>query len=511
MLRWSRNSLIPRVIRQIVTNSHFKIVEENKMWLGYWGKHMKNSAYQSILPYQKVNHFPGAFHLGRKDRLWANIRAAAERCGWDGWDFMPTSFILPREYKRFKAAVSRQPQRPFILKPPASARGAGIRLVPSWTQVPKNQALVVQDYIARPCLINGSKFDLRLYVYVPSFSPLRVYLYEEGIVRFASLKYSAANSTLANKFIHLTNYSVNKTAANDLPNSSTTGHKWRLRELFEVMVEERMLDDPTELKQRIVDVILRAIIASEAPVNQFVQLNAFFPHSCHELFGFDIILDEDLKPWLLEVNISPSLQSGTDLDYSVKAPLARDVLNMAGLCVPHRSHVSAAATAAATGVGGLGGVKAGVSGEEEGQTWEQLDLRQKPLRQHMSGLEERKWSQGTEEFAVTGRVPSWLLDDLLGADIRVLIESEAEMERAGGFCRIFPSAFSAPLLPLFRKPRYPNLLLHAWARRFRNRLEGYEVLRQLCATKQHIATQRVYLHRDRPPPSAQRNHSPAHS
>lgn len=54
---------------------------------------------------------------------------------------------------------------------------------------------------------------------------------------------------------------------------------------------------------------------------------------CYELLGVDIILDEALKPWLLEVNISPSLQVATDTDKYVKLPLARDTLNLAGIQV----------------------------------------------------------------------------------------------------------------------------------------------------------------------------------
>lgn len=59
-------------------------------------------------------------------------------------------------------------------------------MINRWSQLPKRMSLVVQEYISNPYLINGSKFDLRLYVLVTSFDPLRIYLYPDGLVRFAS-------------------------------------------------------------------------------------------------------------------------------------------------------------------------------------------------------------------------------------------------------------------------------------------------------------------------------------
>ena len=50
--------------------------------------------------------------------------------------------------------------------------------------------------------------------------------------------------------------------------------------------------------------------------------------NCFEVFGFDILLDSDLKPWLLEVNLSPSLSTDSPLDHKIKACLLADTFNM---------------------------------------------------------------------------------------------------------------------------------------------------------------------------------------
>ena len=71
---------------------------------------------------------------------------------------------------------------------------------------------VVQEYIRDPYLIDGLKFDIRLYVLILGSDPMKVYLYQEGLVRFATEPYNKDDSNwdLENMYVHLTNYSVNK-------------------------------------------------------------------------------------------------------------------------------------------------------------------------------------------------------------------------------------------------------------------------------------------------------------
>jgi hypothetical protein len=75
--------------------------------------------------------------------------------------------------------------------------------------VPIDEPYIVSRYLDNPFLINGLKFDVRLYVCITSMDPWRIYIYNEGLARFASEEYDPSNIK-TNKFSHLTNYSINK-------------------------------------------------------------------------------------------------------------------------------------------------------------------------------------------------------------------------------------------------------------------------------------------------------------
>jgi len=121
------------------------------------------------------------------------------------------------------------------MKPVASSCGRGIKIVHSgnFDAISKGKKAILQRYVKHPYLIHNKKFDLRIYVLVTSVDPLRVYMFEEGLVRFSTETYTLKN--LKNRRIHITNFSVHKhTAAfaQDVgEQEGVSGHKWSLQAL----------------------------------------------------------------------------------------------------------------------------------------------------------------------------------------------------------------------------------------------------------------------------------------
>ncbi|XP_060945188.1 tubulin polyglutamylase TTLL4 [Limanda limanda] len=472
LLKWKMSTVTPNVVKHTIARSHFKVTKKSHDWLGCWGHHMKSPGFKALGEHQKLNHFPGTFQIGRKDRLWRNLSKMKGRFGKQEFSFFPRTFILPQDIRQLRKAweegVSRQK---WIIKPPASARGIGIQVIHKWSQMPRKRPLLVQKYLHKPYLISGNKFDLRIYVYVTSYDPLRIYIFTDGLVRFASCKYSSSMKTLSNKFMHLTNYSVNKKNSEYQTNSddkACQGHKWALKALWKFLGSKGV--NTTLIWEKIKDIVIKTIIASEPYVNSLLKLNVKTSYSCHELFGFDIMLDENLKPWILEVNISPSLHSNTALDVAIKGQMIRDLLNLAGYHVPQKDVVAPCSSASSS-----------TSSLCEG-------LRERTKPDLFTDEKVKRAYYLTERYADQDFL-STVLDVLTPDDIRVLAESEDELNRRGEFERVFPKPSSSRYLRFFENPRYLNILLDQWERKYSsNRTKGISLLQTLCQKGVHLGT-----------------------
>lgn len=103
----------------------------------------------------------------------------------------------------------------YIIKPDTGCQGRGIFLTRTFDLVPQQENVVAQLYIKKPLLLDGYKFDLRIYCLVSSVKPLRMYLFHDGLVRMCTEEYvPPTRQNITNTCMHLTNYAVNKHNSN---------------------------------------------------------------------------------------------------------------------------------------------------------------------------------------------------------------------------------------------------------------------------------------------------------
>ncbi|KAK9888803.1 hypothetical protein WA026_001026 [Henosepilachna vigintioctopunctata] len=305
--------------------------EEN--WNLWWKTNSFTTSYtKSLSAWQFTNHIPKGSAICRKDNLARYLRCMKSIYG-PIYDFSPNGYNLPLEYTKFAAELNRYNFIPYekskllgecgiwICKPVSKSQGRGIFLFRKLSDLNYDTNAIVQRYIEKPLLIGGYKFDLRLYVCVPSYHPLTIYMYKEGLTRFGTDKFNL--NDLSNPFRHLTNCSINKLGPNytKLKDRIGAGCKWTLISLRRYFLETGIHD--WLLWQKISNLVVLTILSHATQIPE--------TFNCFDFLGFDILVDENLRPWLLEVNLSPALSNDCEADRLVKKPMLHDMFDLLGL------------------------------------------------------------------------------------------------------------------------------------------------------------------------------------
>lgn len=320
------------IVRDMLLSNGLFPTRDRDFCVQWSGPGMRDCMYEGLNEFQHVNHFPGSSELTRKDKLWSHFHDMAKKFGNDAFDFVPKTYVMPKDVDEFLEAYERT-NHLWIVKPSASSRGRGIFVLQDLEDLPLEDNSVVSRYVENPLLIQGLKFDLRVYVLVTSFEPLRAYVYREGLTRFASRPYSTKKEHMGDAYRHLTNYSINKSAKNFVENrelgADNVGHKWSLsalnRHLKCIGVDVKLM------WARIMDLIIKSLLSVKPVITSRTHGLMHERENCFEIYGFDVLVDEDLKPWLLEVNLSPSMQADTPLDWQIKSSLLADSFNLVGM------------------------------------------------------------------------------------------------------------------------------------------------------------------------------------
>ncbi|XP_059035958.1 tubulin polyglutamylase TTLL13 [Mustela lutreola] len=321
-------------VRRAAQMCGLKEVGEDEEWTVYWTDcSVSLERVMDMKRFQKINHFPGMTEICRKDLLARNLNRMQKLYPTE-YNIFPRTWCLPADFGDFQSYGRQRKTRTYICKPDSGCQGRGIFITRNPREIKPGEHMICQQYISKPFLIDGFKFDMRIYVLITSCDPLRIFMYEEGLARFATMPYvEPSHSNLDDVCMHLTNYAINKHNENFVRDDAM-GSKRKLSTLNAWLREHGY--DPGELWADIEDIIIKTIISAHSVLRHnyrtcFPQYLSGGTCACFEILGFDILLDHRLKPWLLEVNHSPSFTTDSRLDREVKDALLCDAMTLVNL------------------------------------------------------------------------------------------------------------------------------------------------------------------------------------
>jgi len=267
---------------------------------------------------QMVNQYPNEMCITYKHKLVETILK-----WWGETTWLPTTYNLNtqlphliahwRENEKKKSSDSQQAENLWIIKPWNKSRGLEIVvtnclacIIRSIETGPK----IASEYLSRPALYKGRKFDLRYIVMVRSLQPLEIYIYRMFWVRAANKPFSLDHFDDYEKHFTVMNYStfqLEQILYTDFIKTFEAEHP-------SVQWEH---DVQPKINQMFYDVF---IAATQPPTEKWAGLlplrteDKGVHRQCRGLYGADLMIDENMNPILLEMNFSPDCKRAVNYD-----------------------------------------------------------------------------------------------------------------------------------------------------------------------------------------------------
>ncbi|XP_060074417.1 tubulin glycylase 3A-like [Ylistrum balloti] len=300
---------------------------------------------------QMVNHIPNGNLLTNKlgllnslqeyERVTLSTKGRPPRLRFS--DFVPETYRLDEAKDKEEFLKIYQEGEMWICKPTGLNQGKGIFIIRSYEEIiklleervhKKEQAQkgtkplmtrVVQRYITNPLLLDGRKFDIRAYMLIGSTVPFLV-LYHKGYVRLCCTKYDTNDTSL---MTHLTNQFVQKKDPNYKENKEDTA--WSMDKFNDYVNQHIQPKSNIELDwvyNTLTKQMQKIMIHCFNSVKHKLQTRMGY----FDLFGLDFMVDQDMKVWLIEVNVNPALHCNCSALKEVIPAVVEETLHISIEC-----------------------------------------------------------------------------------------------------------------------------------------------------------------------------------
>ncbi|MFL2687033.1 MAG: tetratricopeptide repeat protein [Alphaproteobacteria bacterium] len=286
---------------------HHKQAEQHLRQLQKGFKRYSESSFDLVEFLQGYDYF-GWKQWSDKDAFAKSIQSWCQTRNKAWPDFLPATFVMPGDMEALKAKARLAKDPIWIVKSTTLSASVGTHLVNEISNIKPEPGWIAQDYVKNPYLIKGRKFAIRIYALVSSYNPVRVYLFQGGTAKIALRKYTTDPSSFHLTSVH-TEHTRPDRHRDDLKAelAADIGEKgwWTVDKLFLHLEKEGLR--PAEIWNQARDIVSTLIAAmidngffdSHAPDG---ILAAYGP----KFIALDLVLDENAKLWLSEIERGPT-------------------------------------------------------------------------------------------------------------------------------------------------------------------------------------------------------------
>jgi tetratricopeptide (TPR) repeat protein len=221
----------------------------------------------------------------------------------------PETFLMPEDREALIAYANENAGALYIAKPRRGTGGQNMAISRDAGALADKPDVVVQVYVDRPYLVDGRKGHVRLHGLIASLDPFRAYLHAEGVVRFAPEAYDASDAGLADVHAHITNTALHhghpKLVVSQKAEEENVGAVWSLSAYLDRLKADGV--DVAALREELKGLargFVRMVHAEGLFAAQAKHPRRSFPM---KLFGLDVLIDADAKPWLIEAQRKPAM------------------------------------------------------------------------------------------------------------------------------------------------------------------------------------------------------------
>lgn len=305
-----------------------------------WMRKGYDPFFKALTQFQLLNHIPNERRIINKGFLTEHLQNYSRQQSHFDFsleDFYQETYCL-RDADQSNEFLQSQPDSEnadelWILKPSHMSRGRGIRIISNRSEATpyvlesrklgtqsSERGYIAQRYIRNPLLLDGRKSEIRIYWLIACLEPLQVLLYREGTVRLNSLPFKL--NDFENQLIHVTNVYQQENHPDFDPSIVL---KWTFDDLESYVTNKLGLASAgfieNQLKPALKKYLAYVVHAARDELIRRPNSGLFFG-----LFGADLILDDQLRPWLTEVQKGPGLSLSDPVKQRVIPPMLEEAV-----------------------------------------------------------------------------------------------------------------------------------------------------------------------------------------